>query len=167
MVQVMRRGENLTNDIEGTSNLDQDENQSTCSIRLSTPTQNPEEFDTSDMENKIEINVISEDTSSVKNVFNSSCMSNSMTTSNDQEPKEESRTDSAMIIKPNKQTNNQKDFNDFSESTSTLTINPDAALAEGFLSPVINYDVSYGLTYIICIEIRKRCKYIRRKLKAE
>lgn len=31
MVQVMRRGENLTTDIEDPSNHDQDDNQSTCS----------------------------------------------------------------------------------------------------------------------------------------
>ena len=43
-----------------------------------------------------------------------------------------------------------KEFNDCSESTSTLTINPDAAVSEEFLSPTINYDVS-NIMWYICI----------------
>ena len=40
------------------------------------------------------------------------------------------------------QTSNSKECNDFSESTSTLTINPDAALSEDLLATAINYEVS-------------------------
>ena len=40
------------------------------------------------------------------------------------------------------QTTNSKECNDFSESTSTLTINPDAALSEDVLTAAINYEVS-------------------------
>ena len=37
---------------------------------------------------------------------------------------------------------NQKECNDFSESTSTLTINPDAAFSQELLATAINYEVS-------------------------
>ena len=143
MVQVMRRGENLTTDIEDTSNHDQEDNQSTCSNHhQGALNQNSsEEFNILHTD-QVETSVIIENTraKNVKNLCNSNIIANSVTSSNNQ-----GITDTkcdGTNTKISEQTNNQKECNDFSESTSTLTINPEAALSEDFLAPTINYDVS-------------------------
>ena len=140
MVEVKRRGENSTNDIEGSSNRDQDDSQNQCSNQQSSSDVNIEGLNISNGD-KIQ----TDDINSGKNIkklqelfmssFNSSLI-------NSQEITEDTESGDP-IITINELPKHQKECNDFSESTSTITINPDALLTEDFLTPTINYDVSH------------------------
>ena len=146
MVQVKRRGEeNSTNDviIEDTSiPNDQDDSQNESSIHESTFS-NHEHFkmlhehngDTSVVEEKTEAKNVK------NNLFNSDILSDSIIQLNNQDENSKSEV---MFTKPiiGQQTSNSKECNDFSESTSTLTINPDAAMSEDLLATTISYEVS-------------------------
>ena len=165
MVQVMRRGEILANDIEDTSNHDQEDNQSTCSNHhQSALTQNiSEEFNILHTD-QVETSVIIENTreKNAKNLYNSNFVTNSVTPPNNQEITDTKCDGTSTKI--NEQTNNPKECNDFSESTSTLTINPEAALSEDFLAPTISYDVSSLNTVKPGINYGNRFNYCKEKI---
>ena len=148
MVQVKRRGDEIsTNDviIEDTSiHNDQDDSQNESSIHESGGTfPNHEHFkmlhehndDTSVVEEKTEAKNVK------NNLFNSNILSDSIIQLNDQDENSKSEVMFTKTIN-GQQTTNSKECNDFSESTSTLTINPDAALSEDLLATAINYEVS-------------------------
>ena len=155
MVQVKRRGEeNLTNDIiiEDTSiHNDHEDSQNLPSVHsISNDFQNQDDYKKLDEHNS-ETSLIEEDTE-VKNIknnlLNSSIISDSIIQLNNHA--ESLKRSEVMFTKTNQndigqQPNqtNPKECNDFSESTSTLTINPDAAFSEDLLASTINYEVSY------------------------
>ena len=155
MVQVKRRGEeNLTNDIiiEDTSiHNDQKDSQILPSVHaISNDFQNQDEHKMLN-ENNCEGDLVDEDFEerNVKNkLYHSNIISDSNTQLNSQD--EDLKRNEAMFakttqnnieVKQHNQTN-QKECNDFSESTSTLTINPDAAFSQELLATAINYEVS-------------------------
>ena len=155
MVQVKRRGEeNLTNDIiiEDTSiHNDQKDSQILPSVHaISNDFQNQDEYKMLN-ENNCEGDLVEEDIEdrNVKNnLFHSDIISDSNTQLNSQE---EDLNRSEVIFTKTTQNNigqqqqnqtNRKECNDFSESTSTLTINPDAAFSQELLATAINYEVS-------------------------
>ena len=155
MVQVKRRGEeNLTNDIiiEDTSiHNDHEDSQNLPSVHsISNDFQNQDDYKKLDEHNS-ETSLIEEDTevkNTKNNLLNSSIISDSIIQLNNHA--ESLKRSEAMFTKTNQndigqQPNqtNQKECNDFSESTSTLTINPDAAFSEDLLASAINYEVGY------------------------
>ena len=155
MVQVERRGEeNLRNDIiiEDTSiHNDQKDSQILPSVHaISNDFQNQDEHKMLN-ENNCEGDLVDGDFEerNVKNkLYHSNIISDSNTQLNSQD--EELKRSESMFAKTTqnnielKQHNqtNQKECNDFSESTSTLTINPDAAFSQELLATAINYEVS-------------------------
>lgn len=155
MVQVKRRGEeNLTNDIiiEDTSiHNDQKDSQILPSVHaISNDFQNQDEHKMLN-ENNCEGDLVDEDFEgrNVKDkLYHSNIISDSNTQFNSQD--EDLKRSEAMFtkttqndieVKQHNQTN-QKECNDFSESTSTLTIYPDAAFSQELLATAINYEVS-------------------------
>ena len=145
MVEVKRRGENSTNDIEGSSNRDQDDSQNQCSNQQSSSDVNIEGLNISNGD-KIQADDINSETNvkKLQELFMSSFNSKLI---NSQEITEDTESGDP-IITMKELPKHQKDCNDFSESTSTITINPDALLTEDFLTPTINYDVSYNIDII-------------------
>ena len=155
MVQVKRRGEeNLTNDIiiEDTSiHNDQEDSQNLPSVHpISNDFQNQEEYKISNV-NNLERNLVEEnieERNEKNNLFHSNIISDSIIELNNQN--EDLKKSEVMSNKTSQNTiglqqpnqTNQKECNDFSESTSTLTINPDAAFSEELLATAINYEVS-------------------------
>ena len=155
MVQVKRRGEeNLTNDIiiEDTSiHNDQKDSQILPSVHaISNDFQNQDEHKMLN-ENNCEGDLVDGDFEerNVKNkLYHSNIISDSNTqlSSQDEDLKRSEAmfaktTQNNIELKQHNQTN-QKECNDFSESTSTLTINPDAAFSQELLATAINYEVS-------------------------
>ena len=166
MVQVKRRGEeNLTNDIiiEDTSiHNDQKDSQILPSVHaISNDFQNQDEYKMLN-ENNCEGDLVDEDFEdrNVKNkLYHSNIISDSNTQLNSQD--EDLKRSEAMFAKTTqnnielKQHNqtDQKECNDFSESTSTLTINPDAAFSQELLATAINYEVSCFWAYRFNVSI--------------
>ena len=147
MVEVKRRGENSTNDMEGSSNRDQDDSQNQCSNQQSSSDVNIEGLSISNGD-KIQTDDINSgrNIKKLQELFMSSFNSNLI---NCQEITEDTKSGDP-IITIHELPKHQKECNDFSESTSTITINPDALLIEDFLTPTINYDVSYIIDISYC-----------------
>ena len=150
MVEVKRRGDNSpTGSIKTTDNIRNNFSSNSLSLQNSQQHNSGDANGLPERHSQETVQNTDPTTNLMQNGGHVNC--NSETTISPNLPEQDEIRRNSVLRSINESIIIPKECNDFSESTSTLTINPDAAaVSEEFLVPTINYDVS-NMIYNSCL----------------